>query len=72
MLSNSILPAAAYNILPIDRNLLEDEVLQKAGDIFRAYAIDGSIGVIILHRHFILDENTVMLYDGLVSSPVQR
>lgn len=71
MLSSSRIPNSVYNALPgIDeQSPPSNEALQAVGRIFASHGVNVDVGVSLLHKHFMLDDEAVMVHDGLRCSP---
>jgi hypothetical protein len=69
MIDSTILPAKEYNeILDFDENRskllhrVHPSVLVSLGNIFAKHGVSSHFGIHLLHRHFLIPDNTVMVY----------
>ena len=71
MLSSKFISPSIYNNLPgIDDNeAIPDATLQALGLLFAAYKVENLVGVGLLHKHFELAQNTIMVHNGNVCKP---
>ncbi|KAI9660982.1 MAG: hypothetical protein M1821_009309 [Bathelium mastoideum] len=71
MLTSSPIPNSVYNTLPAieDQSPPSENVLRDIGHIFLNHGINEDIGISLLHKHFMLDNEEVMVHDGLRCSP---
>ncbi|GAM82701.1 hypothetical protein ANO11243_006840 [Dothideomycetidae sp. 11243] len=60
-----------YNELPdVDEQpKLTNDVLKSIGDLFVKYDMHNSFGIALLHRHYIMQSNEIMVHKGLICSP---
>ena len=71
MLSSNFISPSIYNDLPgIDDNeAIPDATLQALGLLFAAYKVENLVGVSLLHKHFQLAQETIMIHNGHVCKP---
>ena len=71
MFSSEFISALAYNALPMieEQTLLDDATLRALGSLFVSYGVEQTVGIALLHKHFILDQDTIMLNSGLTCAP---
>lgn len=72
MLSASTLSSAIYNSLPEINQVATPSTgaLQALRKVFVEHGMCDSFGVAVLHRHFYLNGDEIMLHDGLVCAPI--
>lgn len=68
MLSSTYLTVTAYNNLPvIETQPLPDEAtLRGLGNLIVQFGVEHLVGIYLIHKHFDLAQDTIMVHDGLV------
>ncbi len=71
MLSSKFIPSPVYNALPDidDTTVISDSTLQALGQLFAAFNAEKLVGVGLLHKHFKLAQDTIMVHKGHVCKP---
>lgn len=72
MLDTSVLPGHLYNTVTTRRDIPSEDTLLGIARIFQQHNIESHVGMCVVHRHFELDDNEVMLHDGLRCAPAQH
>lgn len=71
MLSSNFLLATDYNSVPgiEGQGPLSQDILYELGQIFVSHGVNEEVGIDILHKHFMLDDDTIMVHNGLRCAP---
>ena len=71
MLSSNFISASVYNELPgiNDNQAIPHATLRALGQLFAAFKVEQRVGVGLLHKHFKLAPDTIMVHDGHVCKP---
>ena len=71
MLSFMYLTVTAYNNLPvIETQTLPDEAtLRGLGNLIVQFGVEHLVGIYLIHKHFDLTQDTIMVHNGLVCKP---
>ena len=71
MLSSNFISPSVYGALPDidDTSALPDATLQALGHLIVAFNVEQLVGVGLLHKHFELAQNTIMVHNGHVCKP---
>lgn len=71
MLSSTRIPNSVYNTLPAIESQPPppENVLYDIGRLFIDHGVNKDVGIALLHKHFELDNEEVMVHDGLRCSP---
>lgn len=71
MLSSKFISPSVYNaLLDIDGTaIIPDVTLQALGLLFKTFDVQQLVGIGLLHRHFKLAQDTIMVHKGNVCKP---
>ncbi|KAF6225965.1 hypothetical protein HO173_012632 [Letharia columbiana] len=71
MLSSNFISPSVYGALPDidDTSALPDATLQALGHLIVAFNVEQLVGVGLLHKHFELAQDTIMVHNGHVCKP---
>ena len=71
MISTSLIPNTVYNSLPhiTKQTVLSEDDLHAIGPLFIEHSMHSSFGVALLHKHFELEPDEVMVHKGLTCEP---
>lgn len=71
MLSSTLIPIDLYNSLPIieEQGPPSNVHLEEIGKLLVSHALNGHLGISLLHRHSILQDQSFLLHTGLRGAP---
>ena len=71
MLSSTYRNNTSYNNLPmIEKQKLPDEAtLCGLGNLIVDFGVERLVGMYLIHKHFDLTQDTIMVHDGLACKP---
>lgn len=72
MISSTLIPNSLYNSLPtiMQQSPPSDAHLEGLGALLVSHGVHNHLGISLLHRHYVLKDDAVMVHDGLRCSPV--
>lgn len=71
MLSSTLIPNDLYNSLPIieEQDAPSNVHLEEIGKLLVSHALNGNLGISLLHRHSLLQDQSFLLHTGLRGAP---
>ena len=71
MLSSEFISPSIYNELPSinDNGVIHEDTLLALGQLFAAFKVERLVGVGLLHKHFRLAQDSIMVHNGHVCKP---
>ena len=71
MLSSNYLENTTYNGLPMieTQSVPDESALRALGNLIVGFDVEHLVGVYLIHKHYNLAPNTIMVHDGLVCQP---
>ena len=71
MLSSKFISPSVYNELPgiNDNEVIHEDTLLALGQLFAAFKVEHLVGVGLLHKHFSLVQDSIMVHNGHVCKP---
>ena len=71
MLSSEFISPSTYNELPgiDDSEVIHEDTLLALGQLFATFKVEHLVGVGLLHKHFRLAQDNIMVHNGSVCKP---
>lgn len=68
---STLIPNSLYNSLPIieEQGPPSDVHVQELGQLLVSHALNGYLGISLLHRHSLLQSQAILLHTGLRGAP---